>query len=292
MRLSSGRALLPLLLGALFYALSFARHVDVLRQSQNVARKHNILAARAGPTCRSVCGANPQNSVRRQIPEIPNNLVARVLDPISNDQLTTYLINTINDLGTTKIYDPDESQTNTAGFTRLARRVVRVGLRRLCGCTAMVIVHPKGVYYAHFFEDQSHGIEDGVDLFQVKVLDLLGNGEKPFFLSLGSARNPLNSAETRVYIMTPLSDDPDLAARGIFQYAEDIPRLLQGIRDILPNVLDPTVRGYAALDHEIKEQNDELDNSFRGRILFEYDPTGAVPQSRLFFEDQVMFEQL
>jgi hypothetical protein len=172
--------------------------------------------------------------------------------------------------------------SNSAVFEDLttATGPVRVGIARLCGCTALLVVHPHGVYSAHYFEDPSfqENTDDPAAGFETTVIGFLNNGLDPY-PSLRSHAITFNNADTRIYIMTPLY-------RGRCLYDAQITQLEDAINTILPDAPRAIRYGYNPLDGGTNNGRTQMETTALGRALFEYEPNGGNPQTRVFLQTQ------
>ncbi|KAH0537214.1 hypothetical protein GP486_008834, partial [Trichoglossum hirsutum] len=186
---------------------------------------------------------------------------------------------------------------NTAGFVPLnTAPPIEIGVRRLCGCTVLLIYNPAGVYYAHFWESTSFSTwtrgAQSSDKFRSEVEDVLrGVTAVNGFQDLVQFAPTLDNAQSQVYIMTPLrSRQP----RNKSQYWVDINRLSFVVSQILPNALAAQVINYDAVDHKVDQRlplNQQLlETTTHGCFLFQYDTDlQNIPRVRLFMESLQIF---
>lgn len=98
----------------------------------------------------------------------------------------------------------------------------------------------------------------------------------------------LNDDNTKVFIMTPLSSDNNLAAKGVLEYPKKMAELEKQIRrHISLRSLRAVIWGYLRLNYALPEEKEMENQSQRGMALFQYDPKGApdgTPAWRLYYE--------
>ncbi|KAH0553173.1 hypothetical protein GP486_006644 [Trichoglossum hirsutum] len=311
-----GRTLLLLL--SVLLATSYARYVGVSDRSRNHNRQvvapslpfqppchsrktltasrspHAILARGGGEddgdSCRPKCSFKNAccfsgNGVTSRALK-PNALSPRVLDALTTGtERNDYVVRWTNDVGTVQVFTAATGPRNSAVFLPLtvAGGALKVGLSGLCGCTALVVISGGAVYFAHYFEDLSFQANPGDPPanFDANVVNFLnhGNGAYP-----GLQAADFNFPDTRVFVMTPKRGTRTIVYNAL------ITRLVATVATILPLVPRDNyeIYGYQPPHMNTAAGNAAMDTSL-GRALFEYDPTGATPQARLFFQSNVMF---
>jgi hypothetical protein len=181
------------------------------------------------------------------------------------------------------VYDTSLHQVDSAGFTLLGGQIINIGLKDMCGCTALFVVHPTAIYYAHYFEDPSF---NDMATFQTNVANYL-KGVTPSpglgdgFPSLQAHQNIFNNDQTRVFILTPRAYDARTANTA--EYDPMVTQLERTVQDLLQNAPNPTRYLYNAPNSGTAHGRNLMATTVRGRALFEYDPADN-PQMRLFFQ--------
>ncbi|KAF1825922.1 uncharacterized protein K489DRAFT_376311 [Dissoconium aciculare CBS 342.82] len=184
----------------------------------------------------------------------------------------------------------------------------------LHGCTAVVIVSPRGIWGLHIWEtesgpDRAGGFRKltGTPLkevsrsdaeFQAIAVDIIGQAtpanlraRRPKWKSLSDVKNnhgdPFGTgADSTVFLFTPALSESDPGQR----FATKVAMIVRKIRDLLPNVSRTNFiqKTYVAENRAIKEV-------IQGTILVQYtpyerdsDPKNKSPQARarLFIENQ------
>ncbi|GAP91519.1 hypothetical protein SAMD00023353_3101290 [Rosellinia necatrix] len=188
-------------------------------------------------------------------------------------------------------------------------RPLAVGLSGLVGCTALVIVSPTAVYFAHFWETQGFIAPDPEgnqakmtdrqvqDSFDHNVVNKLRNGGEGFH-SLGDVVRRFPSDQTHAAIMTP-RDHSEKGKRtkvGEGVYQAKVNQIKEAVNDILGEGITWHQKLYSGANDYLVE----ADNTGVGKALVEYYPRppqeeGARQQRnakkvRLYMENQMMFD--
>ncbi|KAI9861756.1 MAG: hypothetical protein M1813_005105 [Trichoglossum hirsutum] len=287
-----GRILL-LLAGALL-ATSFARYIDVANNSPNYGRSNSILAARGDDddNCRAICspktaccfaGTNQRRDLKLYDLETSSNIRPRTLQPVTgSDAKKKYVIRVTDNPNTIQVFTAQTGASNSAVFRDLRTAVapVNIGIVGLCGCTALLIVHPDAVYFAHYFEDLSFQANPGDPPanFQANVINFLNNG-LPGYDSLVQHTALFNSDETRIFLMSPRR------TASTYLYNVEITQLKARVAAILPNAQVPTELPYKPLNMGSSTDQTLMDTTALGRALFEWDPNAGAPQTRVWLQD-------
>lgn len=177
----------------------------------------------------------------------------------------------------------------------------------------MIIASANGVYGAHFFEDQAWGQGDAA--FTQYVVNFLqqGNGLFPGIAGDVAAALAANNEPVAAYILTPQRELPDddpnapgfvdgqalYGQSGDDQSSDQVNKLADLLRGIMPQLQGHVeIELYQALEGGVDNQGNDinpteaalLDNTSRGRVLFQYDPqNNGVRSQRLFFETNEVF---
>ncbi|KAI0867235.1 hypothetical protein GGS24DRAFT_486262 [Hypoxylon argillaceum] len=163
-----------------------------------------------------------------------------------------------------------------------------------------------GVYGVHFFEATAWG--EGPAAFQENVADFLQNSQKGSGgLTQFTARLTKGNADVAAYILTPQDelpdDDPGAPGYvpGVAMYADQVQELVVLLQNIIPQLSGRIeVSLYQALEGGTDENGNDinpreaelLDNTSRGRVLFQYDPQDQGQRiARLFFETKLIFSR-
>lgn len=183
-------------------------------------------------------------------------------------------------------------------------RAFDLGLSALCGCTALIVYSQNGAYGAHFFEAAAWGLGDAA--FQENVVDFL-NGKTKASGGLAFYADTLaaNKAEVGAYILTPQQefeneeDGTSGYVDGELMYGDQIQSLVEELPKIVPALEGKIeVKSYQALEGGRNEDGTDinpqqaklLDETSRGRVLFQYDPNDDGSRKvRLFFETDLVF---
>ena len=169
-----------------------------------------------------------------------------------------------------------------------------MGLKELIGCTTLVVVSPNGVYGSHHWEVPSFSprIEDGVTTQAVTFTDsvvnyLTANGPT------GLATHAADLADGYAYILTP-----GRKLNGAPNYRAKIPAMVTAVNQAVPNLRGVQVRTYIPLEGGRNDDGTDinpgdvhlLENTSRGRVLFQYDPNNNAERTmRLYFEQSEIF---
>ncbi|CEJ55076.1 hypothetical protein PMG11_01353 [Penicillium brasilianum] len=201
---------------------------------------------------------------------------------------------------------------NTARFRKLENTAINMGVEYLCGCTILVIVSSRAVYFAHFFESLSWNPDRDILLergnpsidrnFRLSVLDFLTTGRDwPEGLVnenvrlAGKIDSFTTEFNTRAFILTPQNQRDPAEAAGAATSGRDVyidgllykPLVDQLIAEV-ERILRVSVNTftYQALDGT----NRALDVTGRGKALFQYDPAARPGRKgvRLIFQGRTI----
>ncbi|KAK2805783.1 hypothetical protein FQN50_006059 [Emmonsiellopsis sp. PD_5] len=245
---------------------------------------------------------------------ITKSLRKRVFDEfatITQEGMDAWMVNRFANpvRGFEWVFDPDvlngrHRDENTARFTTLGDRRVEMGLAGLCGCSILVVMSRRAVYFAHFFENLSwrpddwvledRGITDLEQNFRISVLDFLDTGrdwpgedvnQNPSLSRHARAFQP--NSHPRAFILTPQregnggADGESHYLPGLY-FEHMVGLLAQKVFEVLPGIpLD--IYSYQAVDG----RNSLHDRTGRGKALFQYDPAaldGGYRGARLIFQ--------
>jgi RHS repeat-associated protein len=208
-----------------------------------------------------------------------------------------------------QVYPPEGAEDGTAQFHPLGEQPLSVAIRGLIGCTALILVSPKAVYFAHFFEDKGFGIPDDKPnlgeeemqaLFDTHVTHRLQNGTEAF-PALQHHVESFPSDKTQAVIMTPT--DPTNKKTGTIRgeptFATRVGEL-KAIVDKMISMPEPnwTVQLY---DPEGARKPGEQDTA-AGKALVQYHPGPPGPHVtksrlkgfktlRVYLETNMVFER-
>jgi hypothetical protein len=285
----------------------------------------SLLVASAIEAGRPKCSASSCASIKRDLisrfqreesPVEGTILHTRAeLPKVEGNGIEAYVIAAVDKLSAgDKIYD---DRSKSQGSTSLWRPFVRgngnwassfkTGLKFMTGCTAVVIVGPRGVYAAHFFED----IAMDPSIADKYAANLLDHGSKSFepiknhFNDLTGSPAPPAAGQQRdpfpqVFIMNPVrsreapvESDPQKKAPVDTRPASDIgfrigereydtaySDIYAKIRALWPGINTIHEISYYALNKDNTKQNKKTPNilpdsqmlkkGVAGKILFEY----------------------
>jgi len=162
--------------------------------------------------------------------------------------------------------EDDEEDMATSDFEEFKNEAFILGTGWLCGCTTLVIVSRKGVYYAHYWgnisfaPDEKFKFKDADEAFKKTVVKGLTEGIEWEQTSLKNYAGKIDDEYIRAYLMIPhetWDDIPD-------GYRDKWNQIKSIVGDFIPKLKGPA---------RWKDKNDALlDNTARGRILFKFDP--------------------
>ncbi|KAJ5683378.1 hypothetical protein N7462_006543 [Penicillium macrosclerotiorum] len=193
---------------------------------------------------------------------------------------------------------------NSATFAELGDLPLSIGLEDLCGCTAVVVVSRRAVWFAHFFESISFSPKlnkrgtnaagkDEWQIFFESALEFAGTGIDSYrgqrYVGLESVSRFFGTDDSpAVFIITPQNEadspkdmstngrnpDPGLTKyRDGRLYEAKVDLLKDTIIQLLQNQNIPvTIFTYQALNQDSQVEDAILSTSGRGKSLFEYDP--------------------
>ncbi|KAH0559902.1 hypothetical protein GP486_003575 [Trichoglossum hirsutum] len=235
--------------------------------------------------CRALCSAEV---LRSGPPTAATGSMQRRFEGNPTD-IGEYVHDQTDDDHTIQVYIADVHMSNSAGFQEMGpeANAFNVGLKGMCGCTALFVVNPNGVYYAHYFEDPSfyprRNFEDKV----IKFLKATGGANG--FPSLQDRIDIFNNEHTQAFIFTPQKYSGEgSGATGNNkkpQYEPEVKQLVGALTEILPLLPNPpTVYIYRAPNSGTSHGQNLMERFSNGRALFQYDRANDPPY-RLYFED-------
>ncbi|KAH0555687.1 hypothetical protein GP486_006369 [Trichoglossum hirsutum] len=247
---------LLLFLGLLQTTLAY--RVDASRYSP---RSNSPIFRRDGD-CRSKCSpANHCCTTRK----VRRDLIPRTLTTPSS--INQYVVQVTEADSTVKVVDSSNDDRNTAVYRVLdGTNAVNVGLSGLCGCTALVVINDRAIYFAHFFENLSFEDDDDQPIDFSVISNFLDNGG-PGGPSLATYANVFSTGKTMPFIVSPQKGRD-------FMYLDHVTRLTRKLATMLPGSQAATEYMYKPLD--CKKQKKLLEESSAGRVLFQYDPQGSL----------------
>ncbi|KAL4943071.1 hypothetical protein BDV06DRAFT_235013 [Aspergillus oleicola] len=272
--------------------------------------------------CRGTCQRRSSEPLTRRLKSrnVPRASPYRreFVYPADNELMATYLVDRVDnweEYGGFPVYTYELNPGNSAEYAVLGTNPVEIVLDGLCGCTVLLVVSQKAVYFAHFFESLSFLSRDFSNAgsraqFEQMVINFLQTGDDmlgeildengiPLVHSYDALTDNLHhfppDSNPAIYIITPRNELSDAQAAGtkvtgIVDYGEGllyegyIMRLREYLHEILPHI-QPQIFDYEALD----SSDDALDGH-RGKGLYQYDPaavevpwTGEVVRGARFF---------
>lgn len=276
------------------------------------------LGKRGYNSCRSKCSAKsccqlgPSDSDNEDTDESDlelRSLDRRTLFSAQSSTIDADIVKEFTDKKVKLIYTSSAGQDDsTSTWNAITTRSPKfdVGLSALCGCTTLIVYSQNGVYGVHFFEAAAWG--EGPAAFQENVADFLQNSQKGSGgLTQFTARLTKGNADVAAYILTPQDelpdDDPGAPGYvpGVAMYADQVQELVVLLQNIIPQLSGRIeVSLYQALEGGTDENGNDinpreaelLDNTSRGRVLFQYDPQDQGQRiARLFFETKLIFSR-
>lgn len=152
----------------------------------------------------------------------------------------------------------------TAVYSLLEEVPVHWYLVNMCGCTGLVVVSEKAVFFAHYFENLAFcGSPTEPSDFRTEVLEALGNGNE-FHPSLNSLAGQFKGQRgLGAFIMTPTKRSKDSKTA---LYAEKVERLRRKVKSIIG------IRPEVVLYNPEHSLGGVLGTNALGTALFQYDP--------------------
>ena len=255
-----------------------------------------------------------------------STLDGRALEAVDNARADEYVTNGVDNLPTrNKIYDERSTSSPSSAIFRpfVNNRKAwassfKIGLKYLTGCTAVVIIGNRGVYAAHFFEDQS--MDSSKPAY---AKNLLKNGGPKFFSipeklrDLGGSPygqeyhypevfiiDPVKSAETPENPGSDADEDTRPASNIGYRYGEReyqaaYTDIYNTIREYWPGITIQEIPYYPLNMANTQERQmpagdtnkpDEyrIKRGAEGKIYFEYDKSSV--SIRLWVETQNVLE--
>ncbi|KAI1756051.1 hypothetical protein F4782DRAFT_484641 [Xylaria castorea] len=309
---------IALLLLSTLLTLSFCLSVDHGSRAIHDGTRALALAKRGYNSCRSKCSAKsccqlaPSDSDNEDTDGsdlVLRSLERRTLFNAQSSIIDADIVKEFTDKTVKLIYTSSAGRDDsTSAWRAITDRSPKfnLGLSALCGCTTLIVHSPNGVYGAHFFEAAAWG--EGSDAFQNNVVDFLKNsGKGAGGLAEFADRLTKGNADVAAYILTPQDelpdDDPGAPGYvpGTAMYSDQVQELVNLLPNIVPQLRQKIqVNHYQALEGGTDENGDDinpeeaklLDNTSRGRVLFQYDPQDQGQRiARLFFETTLIFSR-
>ncbi|RDL34708.1 uncharacterized protein BP5553_07836 [Venustampulla echinocandica] len=263
------------------------------------------------------------------IPAIRNNTLSHAIEerrlPLLNRQVNMddFMVDRTDGDGENRDYytavftghdderDPNGDLVNTAEFALLNQRL-DMGLQGLHGCTALAIVSQEAVYFAHYFEDLSWDPDTSSQLdFENRVLRFLDEGSPRYnrpwpnnrYIGLREVAHHFQHG-VEVHIMTPQLEVVDTDDDGVeyvvpvnLHYRNRVMQLMGAVQTIMREqgwFVWPSIWAYQALDSSDPEGDWLLDNTLRGKALYQFDPFGTTTRqrARLIMEGEQLMGQV
>ncbi|KAK4694243.1 hypothetical protein P7C71_g3302, partial [Lecanoromycetidae sp. Uapishka_2] len=298
------------ILAATLFALSYAGCRNCEKGASNTSpwigrRGLSALVKRSRPRCGTTEGVSitqtvaggypgkklkPRDTTAKEVAPAPLTINKRALvdfptDPAAQDQ---WMVTQVNSATNNVVPGPvNGDDINSANYFQISGRTpakdaISIGLGkngpdgnpvRLTGCTALIVMSEKGVYFGHFWETLSYGTND---LFQSKVIDLINNGGKDnpnVQQSLKSHKGTFkNQKGASAWILAPVPDDLENGdgtetPSDYSSYNTQIQTLVQSLTGITATITTYT-----------PDTGD--DTKALGRALYQYDPQAQAPDPK------------
>ncbi|KAK5001204.1 hypothetical protein LTR66_000082 [Elasticomyces elasticus] len=152
----------------------------------------------------------------------------------------------------------------TAVYSALGNSAVSWAVKGMCGCTSLIVVSERAVYFTHYYENLAFcsGIEGVPIKFKKLVLDALENGNEHQESLRGHATDFRDQRGLAAFIMTPTEED------GVkLDYRKRVKQLKEKVNDIIG--ITPEVVPYKPIDCT---DEDVLGTNALGTALFQFDP--------------------
>jgi hypothetical protein len=264
----------------------------LLASSSLVKAARSQCSAKGSSSCSGLSGFFECDLGLRDVEHVgPISRIERRVFPAITPDTQTYVRNKVTALSSAnQVYKAGRDKVSTATFTKFAASSTRkvaafnTGLQGLTGCTSVVIYSRNGVWISHIFEDQE--IEENTA--GAFITSKLGTANANV-LKGSAGTDPVYA-----YILTPTytTDTPVDAGSGTVdttpakgfvagqqQYATQVTDMQTHIGQLFTGV-HAGVTLYNAINPNSKDYTDSLKTTAKGRVLFEYDQSGA----RTFFE--------
>lgn len=234
----------------------------------------------------------------------PETLISRGLRPIQKRQLEPFPDNDgdkdnfmISQVGAavSVIVEPAEGDIfyNTAFYRSLGDDPINLAVKGLTGCSSLVVVSAKAVYFTHFFEERSFPIELGGDEdldqpvatdFDGEVKDLINKGRNDAFIdnnpgqiqeSLQGHLDDFKGQDGLAAFLIAGKFEADPNAKPPTEEAELYPSSSEAIMSLVGNLIgvEPTKLLYGINPNPPPLAPDpELESTAKGKVLYQYDP--------------------
>lgn len=232
-----------------------------LSNASTIDRRSSALFARDDedpcPSERTTCSVGKGNSKLIRLAR-RGNLIPRMelpgddIDKFMYDQTLTARNVVFDDTACTAVHDTLEGNA------------IDLAVKEMCGCSALILVSEKAVYFTHYFENLAFcGTRENPSNFKREVLDALDNGT-PTQASLKAHDTDFKDQPGLAgFIMTPTTGK----GTDSLQYKKKIEQL-QGKVNGLIGIM-PTVVPYKPEDCK---KSEVLGTNALGTALYKYDP--------------------
>jgi hypothetical protein len=167
----------------------------------------------------------------------------------------------------------------TADFEEMKGKAFSFAADGLCGCTCLVIISRRAVYFTHYWESISfapdsewltkYGTEE--DCFQKTVIQGLKTGvgtpTNPEQISLQNQAKLIDDEDIRAWLIIP-STNSEGDTNG---YREKWDEIKKVVGDMLPRLKDNSRWTESTYDR-IRQTDKRLKTTALGRVLIKYDP--------------------
>lgn len=207
------------------------------------------------PIDRAVCTAGQGNSqfIRfRRAMKLPG-------DPEFDNDIDRFM-KTQAELAQNVVID---DTTCTAVYSSLAEQAVNWAVKDMCGCSALIVVSEKAMYFTHYFENLAFcGTKEAPSNFKREVLDALDNGAVNQESLAGHSADFRDQPGLGAFIMTPTTEKS-----SSLKYRIKVQQLQGKVNDIVG--ITPKIISYKPEDCAFSEI---LGTNALGAALFQYDP--------------------
>lgn len=216
----------------------------------------------------------------------PNATIARRMMTLPDSSMDAFMVQEIDAAGPV-VWDsevegePESSATSV--FQNFEGSAFSYGLSGLSGCTAMVLVSRKAVYFGHYWESISFSPDrDWIQKYGSKascfedtvikgLTDGISNGDQPEQESLSGHSQDIDDDFLRGYLIIPTK-----GPRGKADPYRDLwNKMKSAVGGILPKMADSDrwkEVTYEPLNAGSNIDSNTLDHTARGRLLFKFDP--------------------
>lgn len=241
--------------------------------------------------CSVKAASGPETIVARGL----RHVLRRDLEPFPDNDgdKDTFMLSQVS-AAISVIVEPAEGDLfyNTAFYRSLGDDPINLAVKGLTGCSVLVVVSAKAVYFTHFFEERSFPTELGEEDpdqpvptdFDGEVKDLLNNGRNDPFIdgnpgqiqeSLQSHKDDFKGQEglAAFLIVGSFEADPDADPPTEKEelYPTSSADIAEQVNDLIG--ISPTILQYGiSTTQSGLEPDPKLTTTAKGKVLYQYDP--------------------